>query len=115
LDQEMNDLPIAFAVRQHDPPAFEVRINFGLLTGRAASPAEIDRLADLLLDEVGDVSIVAEERHEIGHGVEASVHLVRVELPASLVDGQEERLVERCDHWARICASERHLDVAESL
>jgi hypothetical protein len=105
----MNELAVAFAVHQHDPPAVEVRINFGLLTSRAASPAEIDRLATLLLDEVGDVSIVAEERHEIGHGVEASVHMVRVELPMELEDGQEQRIVERCDHWARICAAERHV------
>jgi hypothetical protein len=111
----MNEPSVAFAVHQQDPPALEVRINFGLLTSRAASPAEIDRLADLLLDEVGDVSIVAEERHEIGHGVEASVHMVRVELPMELADGQEGRIVERCDHWARICASDRHLDVAESF
>lgn len=101
------ELPIAFAVQQHDPPALEVRINFGLLTGRAATPAEIDRLASLLLDEVGDVSIVSEERHEIGHGVEASVHLVRVELPP---EANQERILDRCDHWARLCASERHLD-----
>lgn len=109
----MEELSAAFAVREHDPPALEVRVNFGLLAGRAATPAEIDRLADLLLDEVADVSIVSEERHEIGHGVEASVHLVRVELPFALEDGRAERIVERCDHWARICASERHLDVAE--
>jgi len=109
----MDELPAAFAVREHDPPALEVRVNFGLLAGRGATPAEIDRLADLLLDEVGDVSIVSEERHEIGHGVEASVHLVRVELPHTVENGQAERIVERCDHWARICASERHLDVAE--
>jgi hypothetical protein len=106
----MNDLPVAFAVEAHDPPALEVRINFGLITSRAATPAEIDRLAELLLDEVGDVSIVAEERHEIGHGVEASVHLVRVELP---LGAEADRIVERCDYWARMCASERHLDVAE--
>ena len=109
----MDELPAAFAVREHDPPALEVRVNFGLLAGRAATPAEIDRLADLLLDEVGDVSIVSEERHEIGHGVEASVHLVRVELPVALENEQAERIVERCAHWARISASERHLDVAE--
>ena len=46
----MDELPAAFAVREHDPPALEVRVNFGLLAGRAATPAEIDRLADLLLD-----------------------------------------------------------------
>jgi len=109
----MDDLPLAFVVQEHDPPALEVRINFGVATGRAATPAEVDRLAALLLDEVGDVSIICEERHEIGHGHEASVQMVRVELPTHLDDAQTQRIVDRCSHWARLCASDRHLDVAE--
>jgi hypothetical protein len=109
----MDDLPLAFPVKEHDPPALEVRINFGLLAGRTATPAEVDRLAALLLDEVGEVSIICEERHEIGNGSEASVNLVRVELPTHLDDEHARRVVERCDHWARLCASDRHLDVAE--
>lgn len=109
----MDDLPLAFAVKEHEPPALEVRINFGMLTGRAATPAEVDRLAALLLDEVGEVSIICEERHEIGNGSEASVNLVRVELPTHLDEVHAQRVLDRCDHWARLCASERHLDVAE--
>ncbi len=109
----MDDLPLAFVAEEHDPPALEVRINFGLATGRPATPAEVDRLAALLLDEVGDVSIISEERHEIGSGVEASVHMVRVELPTHLDAQHTSRIVERCNHWARVCASDRHLDVAE--
>jgi hypothetical protein len=106
-------LPLAFVAEETDPPALEVRVNFGLLTGRAASPAEVDRLATLLLDEVGEVSIISEERHEIGSGVEASVQMVRVELPTHLDTEQTKRIVDRCNHWARLCASDRHLDVAE--
>jgi hypothetical protein len=109
----MDDLPLAFVVQEHDPPALEVRINFGVATGRAATPAEVDRLAALLLDEVGDVSIICEERHEIGHGREASVQMVRVELPTHLDEAATQRIVDRCNHWARLCASDRHLDVAE--
>ena len=109
----MDDLPLAFIVQEHDPPALEVRINFGVATGRTATPAEVDRLAALLLDEVGDVSIICEERHEIGHGHEASVQMVRVELPTHLEDGSTDRILERCSHWARLCASDRNLDVAE--
>ena len=109
----MDDLPLAFVAQEHDPPALDVRINFGVATGRAATPAEIDRLAALLLDEVGDVSIIAEERHEIGHGHEASVQMVRVELPTHLDEVQRQRIVDRCNHWARLCASDRHLDTAE--
>jgi hypothetical protein len=113
-------LPMAFAVHRHDLPGIEVRINFGVLTSRAATPAEVDRLAEWLLDEVQHVTIIAEEHHEIDSHAEASVHLVRVELPLAEVPGDadgleelERRLVARCDHWARLCAAERHLDVAE--
>lgn len=109
----MDDLPLAFVAQEHDPPALEVRINFGVATGRAATPAEVDRLAALLLDEVGDVSIICEERHEIGHGHEASVQMVRVELPTHLDETVTERIVDRCNHWARLCASDRNLDTAE--
>jgi hypothetical protein len=107
------DPTMAFAVRKHDQPALEVRVNFGMYAGRAATGAEIDRLAQWLLDEVGDVSIICEERHEIGHGHEASVQMVRVELPTKLAAENTARIVERCNHWARLCASDRHLDTAE--
>ena len=49
---------IAFAVHEHEPPALEVRINFGIFAGREATPAEIDELATQVLEKVGSVSIV---------------------------------------------------------
>ena len=108
---------MAFLVPRHDPPAIEIRVNFGVFAGRAATPAEIDRLAAFLLDEVTDVSIISEERHEIDANVEASVHMVRIEVAPENVDGDraelEARLLERADHWARQCVAERHADVAE--
>ena len=114
----MTDLTIAFPVQRHEPPAIEVRVNFGMYAGRGATPAEIDRLAEWLLDEVGDVSIIAEERHEIDANVEASVHQVRIEVATEGVptDGQsraqiEARILERAEHWARVCIAERHVDV----
>jgi hypothetical protein len=111
------DPTMAFAVRRHAPPAIEVRVNFGMLAGRGATPAEIDRLAGWLLDEVGEVSIIAEERHEIDAQVEASVHQVRIELTRGVpLDdfgrrALEQRILERAVHWARQCAAERHVDV----
>jgi hypothetical protein len=114
----VTDLTIAFPVQRHEPPAIEVRVNFGIFAGRGATPAEIDRLAEWLLDEVGEVSIIAEERHEIDANVEASVHQVRIEVAAEDVpaDAQrraqiEERILERAEHWARVCIAERHVDV----
>jgi hypothetical protein len=109
---------IAFPVDDPHQPGLEIRVNFGVFAGRAATPAEIDRLAEWLLDEVGEVSIISEERHEIDAHVEASVHQVRVEVasdrvPADpdLANAQRAKLVERADHWARACIAERHVEV----
>ena len=110
---------MAFAVRKHDQPAIEVRVNFGMYAGRAATRAEIDRLAQWLLDEVGDVSIISEERHEIDAEVEASVHQVRIELSRGVPSDDagrralEKRILERAVYWARQCVAERHVEVEE--
>ena len=113
---------MAFAVHRHDPPAIEVRINFGVFAGREATPAEIDRLAEWLLDEVGEVSIISEERHEIDAHVEASVHQVRIEVASDRVpagDAErrliEERILERAEHWARVCVAERHAEISDGV
>jgi hypothetical protein len=116
----MDDPSMAFVVDRRDPPAIEVRVNFGVFAGREATSAEIDRLAEWLLDEVGAVSIVSEERHEIdGHG-EASIHQVRIEVerdgvPADAEEraGVERRIVERAEHWARLCVADRHADLTD--
>jgi hypothetical protein len=112
----VNDPTIAFTVRRREPPAIEVRVNFGVFAGRGATPAEIDRLAEWLLDEVGEVSIIAEERHEIDAHAEASVHQVRIEVavedvPAGERENVERRILERAQHWARVCTAERHVEV----
>lgn len=113
------DLPIAFA-SSSEPPPLEIRVNFGIFAGRGATPAEIDDLARSLLPRVGEVSIVAEERHEISGDVEASLHQVRVEVaeehlptgPGELAE-LTELLVAEAGRWARACAAERHAEVAE--
>ena len=113
---------MAFVVQQHDVPAIEVRINFGIFAGREATAAEIDRLAEWLLDEVGEVSIISEERHEIDANVEASVHQVRIEVSADRVPGDpteraavEGRILERAEHWARVCVAERHAEISDGV
>ena len=114
----MDEPNMAFAVHDHDTPAIEVRVNFGVFAGRDATAAEIDRLAAWLLDEVGEVSIISERRHEIDSNVEASVHQVRIELASDRVPGEgaardelELRIIERAEHWARLCVAERHIDI----
>ena len=103
-----------------DPPALEIRINFGIFAGRDATPAEIEELAKAMLPEVGEVSIVSEQRHEVSEELEISVHQVRVEVDGDrLPDAHDERdalaarLVEAAEAWATACIAERHAEVSE--
>jgi hypothetical protein len=112
----MSEARIAFAIsRLERQPALEVRVNFGIFAGRQATPAEIEELGAYMLDEVGPVTIIAEERHEFDGRLETSVHLVRIELAAAQVPETdferrrlEQKLVERAEHWARTCIDRRH-------
>jgi hypothetical protein len=116
----LNEPELAFCVREAEPPGVEVRVNFGVFAGRRATPAEIDDLAAALVPKVGEVSIVAEERHEIGDGTEASLNQVRIEVASDqLPDDEREldmlcgRLVEAAETWARGCIADRHAEVSE--
>jgi hypothetical protein len=116
----MTEPQLAFCVRDVEPPGVEVRVNFGVFAGRGATPAEIDELAAALLPKVGDVSIVAEERHEIGEDAEALLNQVRIEVSPDHVPNDEReldilcgRLVEAAESWARGCIAERHAEVSE--
>lgn len=104
----MIDPVVAFRVREHEQPALEVRVNFGVLTGRDVTPAEIDDLARDLRKLAPTFEIVAEDRHEFGGGLEASVHQVVIELQddANAVD-----VVALAEQWARACYDARHIDV----
>ena len=111
---------LAFCVREIEPPGVEVRVNFGVFAGRPATAAEIDDLATSLVPKVGEVSIVAEERHEIGGETEAQIDQVRIEVaPDHLPDDPHEldmlcgRLVEAAEMWAQSCIAERHAEVSE--
>ena len=116
----MVDPPIAFATHVHDEPAVEVRVNFGMLAGREATPAEIDVLAAALRDKVTELTIVSESRHELSGRSEATVRQVRieagsVELPTDEheLDELRGRLIEIAERWARACASDRHIEPAD--
>jgi hypothetical protein len=107
------DAPVAFTVTRTVPPAIEIRVNFGILAGREATPAEIDELGRALLEIVSDISIVSENHYEIGHGHEAVVHLVKIELDENdePTDALQERLVAAATLWAETCAAARHADL----
>lgn len=108
---------LAFATRTFEPPALEIRVNFGLFAGREATPAEIDVLAAALQDKVTELTIVSEARHELSGRSEATVRQVRIEtsgedLPTDEheLDELRGRLIEIAERWARACASERHIE-----
>ena len=109
---------VAFATRDPKKPGLEVRINFGMLAGREATAAEIEELAQALLPAVGEVSIVAEERHEIGEHAESSLHQVVIGVDHERVPASDEeaeqlsaRLVEEAIRWADSCAADRHVEL----
>ena len=111
---------LAFRNHEFEAPGLDIRVNFGIFAGREATPAEIDELADALLHDVRDVSIVSEQRHEIGDGTEASIHQVRIEvadedLPYVEVDRDAvaDRLVVAAGRWAEACIADRHAEVSE--
>src|SRR5437868_14476076 len=101
----VEDPAIAFCVREHDEPALEVRVNFGVFAGRDVTPAEIDELAHALAEHVDEFSVVAEQRHEFGGSVEASLHQVRVEVAREAINGDRDELCEHIvgasDAWAQ--------------
>jgi hypothetical protein len=110
---------IAFAVEQ-EPAGLEIRINFGVFAGRDATTAELEELGRLLLPEAGEVSIIGEERHELGTGAEIVLHQVRVAVPPNAVPGDRgerkqfcQRLVTLAEIWARQCINERHSEISE--
>jgi hypothetical protein len=92
-----------------------------MFAGREATPAEIDDLAAELLEKVGEVAIVSEDRHEIGQHSEASLHQVRIEVGADElpeteheVDELRGRMIETTERWARACIAERHAELNDA-
>jgi hypothetical protein len=103
---------ISLLVREWDEPGVEVRVNFGVFSGRHATPAEIDELAVILRELAPTFSIVSEERHEFGDAVEASVHQVVIEVPQEHAgdspDDLAEQIVLSANGWALECIASRH-------
>lgn len=114
---------VVFVRQAEERPPLQIWINFGILAGRSATPAEIERLARVTLEAasgasppvtVVSVTIVSEERYEIGAQAEASVHQVRIELAADALPEDSasrmelvEGLLEQAHAWALTCVSDR--------
>ena len=105
------DDAIAFE-QPSDDGALQVSVNFGILAGRAATPAELQDLGRLIVAETGEVSVISEERFELSRHSEAEVHQVRIELDgASLDEDLRARVVGTAERWARSCAADRHIEL----
>ena len=104
----MSEPAVAFRVTEHEPAALEVRVNFGVLTGRDVTPPEIDDLARALRPMAPGFQIVSEQRHEFGGGHEAAVHQVVIQI-ATDVDAYD--VVATAEEWARACYDARHVEL----
>jgi len=113
--REIEGPAVALRVRSHEKPAIEVRVNFGVFAGRTVTPAEIDELARIVSDLVPAFAIVAEERHEFGDSVEASVHQVVIDVRSEHADPEADVLAERivleASGWALECIEARHAEL----
>lgn len=89
----------------------EIRVNFGVLTGREVTAAEIDELARELHTRVDTFSVVSEQRYEFAGDVEATVHQVRIEVERPIDVEFRGRLLEIVERWADACAAERTLQL----
>ena len=83
-----------------------VVVNFGILTGREATIAEVDRLARSVWQAGGKrISIVANRMHEYDGGSETIVHQVLAR--SDVID--TEQLERLCTLWVHDCAGDRHV------
>jgi len=90
----------------------DIRVNFGVFSGREATQAELDDLAHVLLEELGTVTIIAEQRYISDRESEAAVHQIRIELGEDVADAG--RLLLIAERWAQACVAERHAEINEA-
>jgi hypothetical protein len=108
---ELTGPVLAFRAPEREAPGLEIRVNFGMFAGRNATQAEIDDLARSLNDVVAVFTIVAEDVHEFGGAVEASLRQIAIRIPVDeLGDGVDtlcEHVVARAEAWAADCIRAR--------
>ena len=101
-----DEFPVAFAADDGS-----VLVNFGVLTGREATQAELDRLAHALRQRGAgaEMTITAARRQDYGPGAETVLHQVQVSLPHSAAHATSWVLAV-CDEWAMRCAEDRSIE-----
>jgi len=95
-------------IRSATDGAIEIVVNFGPLSGREATLAEVDRLARRLLGTLDEVRVHAVRTHDVSRASESIVHQVVVEAPAAA--STAEALRDVCEKWAVDCAAERSVE-----
>jgi hypothetical protein len=104
----MSQPTLVFVDEAEGDGELELVVNFGIFSGREATPAEIERLAHELLEELESVEIICEQRYEFDREVEARIYRIRVEPPAGNA-GRVGELREIVDAWAQDCIGERRI------
>ena len=100
----LTELPVVFAETDG-----AMVVNFGILTGREATQAEVDRLARSLQSAgaATELTISAVRRQDYGHSVETVVHQVHVRTNGEASSAQVEEI---CQEWAVSCAADRRVE-----
>lgn len=100
----------------------ELRVNFGVFSGREVTAAEIDDLGRQLVERVESVTIVSELSHEIGPAAHATVHQVLIRIGPDAVRAAScelgelrGRLLEVTERWAQACIADRHDPLADDI
>ena len=104
----MTQPTLVFTGESSEGAAAEIVVNFGVYSGRLATPAEIERLAGSLLTEIESVEIICEQRYVFDREVEASVYRIRVEIAAG-ADRSSDALRGLVEDWAADCIGERRV------
>ena len=102
----MTDPTLVFA--SDVPEGTELVVNFGLHAGREATQAEVERLANTLLEFAPELEIVCEQRYEVDRERRATLYQVRIDLPAGTT-ASADALADTVERWARDCIAERRL------
>jgi hypothetical protein len=104
----MSQPALVFVTGAEGERDLELVVNFGIYSGREATPAEVERLAHGLLEELESIEIICEQRYEFDREVEATVYRIRVGAPPGNA-GRLGELRKLVDAWAQDCIGERRV------
>ena len=74
------DPPVAFVLEPVEPLPLQIRVNFGIYTGRDATRPELERLASRVLERTGTVSVIGQQRYVAGLEQMVCLHEVLIEV-----------------------------------